>query len=64
MSTPANAIVHWPGKDTPACWRHIEKLKTLADTLGFALSITPAAQGDTCKNCENEALSGRAVVQK
>ncbi len=48
-------IVHWPGKDTPACLEHAEKLKALGRVMGFAVSSTPWPAGGVCKNCENEA---------
>jgi hypothetical protein len=58
--TPALVIVHWPGKDTPACIEHAEKLVALGRAMGFGVSVTPFIQGPdepmiACKNCENEA---------
>lgn len=50
----ATVIVHWPGKDVPACDDHALKLRNLSGVLGFALSSTPAPEGSTCTNCENE----------
>lgn len=48
-------IVHWPGKDTPACAEHSEKLKALGAAMGVVVSSTPWPAGGVCKNCENEA---------
>ena len=55
-------IVHWPGKDTPACLDHTTKLQHLAGVLGMALSMTPVDPLDGevfCKNCENEVKHGK-----
>jgi len=51
----ATEIVHWPGKDVPACYEHAAKLKALAQAMGFSVSSTPWPAGGTCKNCENES---------
>jgi len=51
---PAAVIAHWPGKDTPACVEHAEKIAALADALGFNVSFTPCTGGETCANCQNE----------
>jgi hypothetical protein len=51
---PATQIVHWPGKDVPACFEHLRKLLALAAVLGFQLSWTPCDE-TICTNCENEA---------
>jgi len=52
----ATEIVHWPGKDTPACEEHAKKLKALGRAMGITVSSTPwPAEGTICKNCENEA---------
>lgn len=53
--TPATKIVHWPGKDTPACDGHARKLEGLAGFMGFPVSMTPASPGEACTNCDNEA---------
>jgi hypothetical protein len=55
MIKPATLIVHWPGKDTPACEDHAQKLQSLADVMGFTLSATPCFEEKMCANCENEA---------
>ena len=55
--TDAIVIVHWPGKDTPACIFHALKLAGVAEVLGFPLSSTPAPEGAVCSNCENEKVS-------
>lgn len=68
----ATEIVHWPGKDVPACEEHAKKLKALGATLGIAISSTPViavllggleVRDDllVCKNCENEAKKAEAV---
>lgn len=54
----ATQIVHWPGKDTPACDEHAAKLKALGAHMGCAVSSTMIVLtefvGAKCKNCENE----------
>ena len=45
----ATKIVHWPGKDTPACDSHAQKATKLAMFMGFFVSSTE------CANCANEA---------
>lgn len=50
---PATQIVHWPGKDTPACKEHLIKLVGLAAALGFMLTWTPCEE-TVCSNCESE----------
>jgi len=50
----ATEIVHWPGKDTPACEEHAKKLKALGRFMGFEISTTPWPAGGPCTNCENE----------
>jgi len=56
----ATEIVHWPGKDTPACDEHAQKLRALGNFMGFAVSCTPCWTEEACTNCENEsrALAG------
>lgn len=54
MSKPANQIVHWPGKDTPACEDHLRKLVGLGAILGIMISWTPCEE-TVCTNCESEA---------
>lgn len=54
MRTDAVAIVHWPGKDTPACDEHLNKLVGLGAVLGIRVSWTPCTQGEICTNCEND----------
>jgi len=49
----ATQVIHWPGKDTPACEDHAKKLIALAESMGFPVSWTPCA-GLRCTNCENE----------
>ena len=61
----AMVIVHWPGKDVPACVDHAAKLQKLAEVMGFALSMDVVPWDDedlVCTNCENEARkpAGRA----
>lgn len=54
---PAIVIVHWPGKDTPACLVHAAKLMKLGEFMGFAVSSTPidlSAEPPECANCKNE----------
>lgn len=49
-------IVHWPGKDTPACEEHAQKLYALARTMGFPLSSSiNIGEVIECTNCINEA---------
>jgi len=50
----AKVIIHWPGKDTPACTRHAERLAALAGMLGFHVAMTPCDPGVPCINCINE----------
>jgi hypothetical protein len=50
----ATEIVHWPGKDTPACDRHADGLRLVAKCMGFAVSSTPCLTDAACANCENE----------
>lgn len=58
---PAVFIVHWPGKDIPACVKHAEQLVGLGRVLGCAVSVTPVIHPPldediiSCVNCENEA---------
>ena len=51
----ATVIVHWPGKDTPACDQHAKKLAGLARFMGFPVSETAIEPGLMCANCANEA---------
>lgn len=58
MICPAITIVHWPGKDTPACLVHAAKLIKLGEFMGFAVSATPIlpeTEPLECTNCKNEA---------
>ena len=50
----ATQMVHWPGRDTPACEEHAKKLQALAAHMGFSVSTTPLASVVECTNCENE----------
>jgi hypothetical protein len=50
----AVVIVHWPGKDVPACETHAEQLCTVALVMGFRVSSTPATGPIPCSNCENK----------
>jgi hypothetical protein len=50
----ATQVVHWPGKDIPACEEHLKKLIGLASVLGFQLSWT-SCEPTVCSNCESEA---------
>jgi hypothetical protein len=58
MNTLARVIVHWPGKDVPACIRHAEQLISIGRTLGVDVSVTPLFKAEECKNCENEKAKG------
>lgn len=51
---PATVIVHWPGKDTPACDDHMRQLIGLGYTLGIQVSCTPCEE-TVCQNCANAA---------
>lgn len=48
-------IVHWLGKDVPACEQHTQKLVALGRFMGFVVSSS-LYLGDAadCTNCENE----------
>lgn len=48
-------IVHWPGKDTPACDDHLRKLVGVGAVLGIEITWTPCEPTE-CPNCKNEAL--------
>lgn len=51
----ATQIVHWLGKDNPACDEHAAKLRGLASLMGFPVSSTIAISEDIpCENCVNE----------
>lgn len=50
----AKNIVHWPGKEVAACLIHTEKLKVLAQAMGFSITTEPCFTEEVCKNCENE----------
>ena len=56
-------IVHWPGKDTPACENHLRKLVGLAAVLGFQLSWTPC-ESTICSNCESEEEKEKRNAEK
>ena len=51
----ATEIVHWPGKEVPACDKHAEQLRSVGDAMGFHVSSTPCIADEACTNCENEA---------
>jgi hypothetical protein len=52
----ATQLVHWPGKDTPACEEHAQKLASVAAAMGFPVSASPIVGLEVaCTNCENEA---------
>lgn len=51
----ATLIVHWPGRDVPACQSHAARLSYLAWVLSFQLSSTPADGTEECTNCERES---------
>lgn len=61
---PAIVIVHWPGKDVPACLVHAGQLISVGQTIGCDVSATPIPtekQGDVeCTNCANQAKKGEA----
>ena len=66
MDIPAMFIVHWPGKDVPACPIHAAKLKDAARAMGFNVSFT-LAQPDSdemCSNCKNVAGSEDDMSQE
>lgn len=56
---PAIYIAHWPGKDTPVCEDHLQKLVGLSAVLGLSLSWTPC-ESTVCTNCERESSRKRA----
>lgn len=55
--------VHWPGKDTAACFDHTEKIANLAGFMGFRVTITPLPKDPIveCANCANEAKLAAGV---
>ena len=55
MPERATQIVHWPGKDVPACDKHAAQLKGVGDAMGFMVSWTPYLGEQDCTNCQNEA---------
>jgi hypothetical protein len=59
----AIVIVHWPGKDTPACEQHAQKLTALAKFMGFSVSSSPCLTDQVCTNCENESRAARQTEQ-
>ena len=60
----ATEIVHWPGKDSPACEKHAKQLKALGAAMGFTVSSTPWPAGGACKNCENEEMRDREAMKR
>lgn len=52
---PAECICHWPTGPVPCCDRHARALSALAEVMGTHIAVTPADEGQTCTNCENEA---------
>lgn len=52
----ATQIVHWPGKDVPACDAHREQMLGVAEAMGFKISWTPCAETE-CPNCEAKGQS-------
>lgn len=57
----ATEIVHWPGKEVPACAEHAGALKLVGRALGFTVSSTPWIGGGPCTNCENAKVALRQV---
>lgn len=57
MSTEATVIVHWPGKDTPACDFHAAQLVEVGARMGFRVSTTPCVWPQYCANCERVAAT-------
>lgn len=51
----ATQIVHWPGKEVPACDEHAAQLKGVGDAMGFPVSASPCLSDTECTNCANEA---------
>jgi hypothetical protein len=49
----ATQIVHWPGKDVPACEDHLRKLVGLGAILGVQISWTQCLP-QPCTNCATE----------
>lgn len=52
---PAKYICHWPTGPVPVCDHHARSLRGLAGFMGAHVAFTPADEGQTCTNCENEA---------
>jgi len=59
----ATQIVHWPGKDTPACDEHLQKLVGLGAVLGIRVSWTPC-EPTVCTNCQTELRRDSATGEK
>jgi hypothetical protein len=58
VTTPATVIVHWLGKDVPACLEHAAKLIKLGSFMGCDVSATPiyySEEPQECINCKNES---------
>ena len=53
----AKYMMHWPGKDSPVCWRHRLKGDKIAMHLGLNVSFTklPETSELYCINCINES---------
>jgi hypothetical protein len=53
----AKYIAHWPGKDTPVCDVHKEKMNGIAMMMGMPITCTklPDDSDLLCTNCVNES---------
>lgn len=49
----ATQMMHWPGKDSPACDDHAEKMRAVGFAMGFYVSSTPC-DGPSCANCMSD----------
>ena len=56
----ATLIVHWPGKEVPACAQHAIKLMRIGEHMGCPVSVDFYYGELPCTNCENEAKKAAA----
>ena len=54
--TPATVLAHWPGKSIAACNAHATHACTIANAMGFTLTVTPLAETLClpCAVCEQQ----------
>jgi hypothetical protein len=61
---PATQLVHWPGKDIPACDEHAVRIVQLAAAMGFVVSSTPCTDDLMCLNCVHGVLKDAADLAR